>query len=186
RPLLAQARTALSRARTEESLAARAIRPDLTLGVQYGQRSGIGGAERMGSVMVGFSVPVYAGRRQLPMRDAAAAMTAMSAAELASAHAEVRARIVELRAELDRAHTLIALYRTEVLPQAEANVTAALSSYRVGRADFMTVLDAQMTVNGYAMELHALLAEYGGLVAELEMTVGRELPATTRTIAEES
>ena len=100
-----------------------------------------------------------------------------------------RAPVVEAiqraAAELDRARTLINLYRDEVLPQAEANVTSALSSYRVGRVDFMTLVDAQMTLNEYRQEQYTLLAEYGSLIAELEMTIGRELPLPDTTIVED-
>jgi outer membrane protein, heavy metal efflux system len=140
------------------------------------------GTERMGSLMVGFSVPVFASRRQLQMRSEAAAMRSMATAELADMRAQVNAGVSGALAELDRARTLITLYRTEVLPQAEANVGSALSAYRVGRVDFMTLLDAQMTVNEYSQELYALLAEYGWRVAELEMVIGRELPETDATV----
>jgi outer membrane protein, heavy metal efflux system len=186
RPLLQRGRIALEQARTREALARREIWPDLTVGVQYGQRGSDMGTERMGSLMLGFSVPVFAGRRQLKMREEAAAMTQMTDAELAALQADVRARVGELEAELQRTQTLVTLYRTEVLPQAEANVTSAFSAYRVGRVDFMTLLDAQMTVNRYSQELYALLAEYGWRTAELEMVLGRELPATTRTIGEDT
>jgi cobalt-zinc-cadmium efflux system outer membrane protein len=56
-------------------------------------------------------------------------------------------------------------------------VSSALSSYRVGRVDFMTLVDAQMTNNEYEQELAVLLSEYGVAFAELEMTIGRELSA---------
>jgi outer membrane protein, heavy metal efflux system len=186
RPLLERGRTGVERARSQAALAGREIWPDLEVGVQYGQRPGDMGTERMGSLMVGFSVPVFAARRQLRMRDEAAAMERMAAAELGSARAEVAARVAALVAELERDRTLMVLYRTEVLPQAEANVSSALSSYRVGRVDFMTLLDAQMTLNGYRQELHALLADYGRLVSELEATVGRELPAAAATLGEDA
>jgi outer membrane protein, heavy metal efflux system len=185
RPMLARAHLGLEQARTGEALARREIWPDLTLGVQYGQRPSDMGTERMGSVMLGFTVPVFAGRRQLEMRREAAAMEQMAQAELADARARVDADIGELVAGLDRARTLLRIYRTEVLPQAEANVTAALASYRVGRVDFMTLVDAQMTVNEYRQEHYGLLAEYGRMIAELEMTVGRELPATAATLRED-
>ena len=184
RPLLARARVALERARTEEALARRELWPDLTVGVQYGQRGTDMGVERMGSVMLGFSVPVFAGQRQLQLRRGAAAMADMTAAELGALRAEIRARIGELHAELDRTQSLIVLYRTEVLPQAEVNVTSAFSSYQVGRVDFMTLVDAQMTLNGYRQELYGLLAEYGWRTAELEMVLGRELPPSKHTIGE--
>jgi outer membrane protein, heavy metal efflux system len=186
RPLLERARIGLDQARTRESLARREIWPDISVGVQYGQRGSDMGTERMGSFMVGFNVPIYAGRRQLQMRSEAAAMTAMTVAELQTLQADVNADIAALDAELRRTQTLIELYRAEVLPQAEANVTAAFSAYRVGRVDFMTLVDAQMTLNTYSQELHTLFAEYGRGIAELEMVIGRELPATARTIREDT
>lgn len=185
RPSLARGRLAVERARTREALARRELWPDLSVGVQYGQRPAEMGTERMGSLMIGFSVPVFAAQRQLQMRREAAAMEQMAHAELADLRAQVGARIGELLAELERARTLLALYRGEVLPQAEANVTSAFAAYRVGRVDFMTLVDAQMTLNQYRQELYALLAEYGRMVAELEMTIGRELPASAATIAED-
>lgn len=176
RPALARSRLGVERARSGLSLARKEIWPDLTLGFQYGQRSGEMGVERMGSAMIGFSLPVFAGRRQLRMREEAAAMEQTARAELTDLRVEVDARIGELVAALERTRTLVALYRREVLPQARANVQSAFSSYRVGTVDFMTLVDGQMTVNQYQGELYALLAEYGEAVAELEMTVGRTLP----------
>jgi cobalt-zinc-cadmium efflux system outer membrane protein len=186
RPLLARQRAGIEQAQAREELARKEIWPDLSLGLQYGRRGTDMGTEHMGSLMVGFTVPVFASRRQLPMRTEASAMLRMAQAELADARAQVNARITELVANLERARTLITLYRSEVLPQAEANITSALGSYRVGRVDFMTLVDAQMSANRYAQELYALLADYGATVAELEMAIGRELPATTETIVEEA
>jgi len=48
-------------------------------------------------------------------------------------------------------------------------VSSALAAYQVGSVDFMTVLDNQMTVNRYRLELIALAAERGTMLAELEM-----------------
>ncbi len=138
----------------------------------------------MGSAMLGFSLPVFAGSRQLRMRDEAAAMERMAAADLVEMRAQVEGRIGELLADLERARALIRLYRQEVLPQAEANVESALSSYRVGTVDFLTLVDAQMTLNQYEQDLYRLLAEYGTAIAELEMTIGRELPVTEELVTE--
>jgi outer membrane protein, heavy metal efflux system len=185
RPLLSRSRTGVEQAQTRQALARRQIWPDFSIGLQYGQRdAGAMGTERMGSAMVGFSVPIFAAARQLRMRDEATAMETMAQAELSAARAQVDSRIGELLAELDRSRTLIALYRNDVLPQAEANVESSFASYRVGAVDFMTLVDAQMSTNRYEQELYALLAEYGRAVAELEATVGRELPATTELLAE--
>jgi cobalt-zinc-cadmium efflux system outer membrane protein len=184
RPMLLKAKTGVERAQASRDLARKELWPDLALGVQYGQRDAGMGLERMGSLMVGFSLPVFAGSRQLRMRDEAAAMQRMSVAELAETRADVDARIGELLAELDRARTLIDLYRGTVIPQAEANVESSYSSYRVGSVDFMTLVDARMTVNRYEQEYYELLADYGVGVAELETVVGREMPATAQLLVE--
>ena len=185
RPMLAQRRLAVEKAGAQQTLARREIWPDFTVGVQYGQRPGTMGTERMASAMVGFSLPVFASKRQYRMRDEAAAMEQMARAELSEMQAGVDARIRELLANLERDRTLIRLYRTEVLPQAGANVQSAFSSYRVGSVDFMTLVDARMTVNQYEQELYSLLADYGRTVADLEMTVGRELPRVGKILSEE-
>ena len=74
-----------------------------------------------------------------------------------------------------RARSLARLYRTTVLPQAEATVASAMSAYRVGAVDFMTLLDSRMTVNKYRQELSTLDADEGKAWSDLEMLTGREL-----------
>lgn len=170
------------------ALARREIIPDLQIGVQYGQRGATmtttdaaglpmvqRTTERMGSLMIGASIPIFARDRQLQMRNEANAMRAMAEADVAAMRAETRGRIGEAYADLVRARDLARLYRTTVLPQAEATVASALSSYRVGRVDFMTLLDDQMMVNKYRQELATLEGDEGKAWAELEMLTGREL-----------
>jgi outer membrane protein, heavy metal efflux system len=125
--------------------------------------------------MIGASVPVFARDRQLRMRAEAGAMRAMADADLAMMRADTRARVAETHANLVRARNLAALYRTTVLPQAEAAAASALSAYRVGGVDFMTLLDDRMVVNRYRQELFVLEADQGKAWAELEMLLGRPL-----------
>ena len=102
-------------------------------------------------------------------------MRTMAAADLAAMRADTRARVAEAYANLTRARNLAVLYRTTVIPQAEATVASSLAAYRVGGVDFMTLLDNRMTVNGYRQELFALDAEQGKAWADLEMLVGQQL-----------
>ncbi|HSJ14139.1 MAG TPA: TolC family protein [Longimicrobiales bacterium] len=186
RPMLESGRLGVARAETQVTLARRELWPDPVIGVAYGEnRAGMGGTERMASVMVGFSLPVFAGRRQLRMRDEAAAMEQMARADLNAMQAQVDARLGALRAELERTRTLVTLYRADVLPQARANAESAFASYRVGRVDFMTLLDAQMAINQYEQELAVMLGEWVRDVAELEMTIGRELAGAALAHGEE-
>ena len=175
RPMVIAGEKELASATAQERLAKKEIWPDLQIGVQYGWRSGEMGKERMGSLMLGASLPVYARSRQLRMREEASAMRRMSVADLETMRAETRGRMAELYADYTKARNLRALYRTTVLPQAEATVTASFAAYRVGDVNLMTLLDNQMTVNRYRQELITLDAEQGKAIAEIEMLLGRSL-----------
>ena len=185
RPILARARLGVAQAQSLSALADRQIWPDLTFGLSYGQRDRGGGTERMASAMLGFSLPIHAGKRQYALRDEAAAMERLAEAELSSREAEVDADIGVLLAELTRARSLAELYRDEVIPEARATVESAFSSYRVGAVDFLTLVDAQMTVNRYEGELFTLLGDYGKAFATLESTIGRALPRSGPVLTEE-
>ena len=176
RPMIRAGLEEVNAAEASEKLARKEIWPDLQVGVQFAQRGGdMGGTERMGSLMFGASIPVFARDRQLRMREEAGAMKQMAEADVASMRAETRGKIGEAYANLVRARNLSHLYWTTVLPQAQATVASALSAYRVGGVDFMTLLDDQMTVNKYQQELYALDADQGKAWADLEMLTGREL-----------
>jgi outer membrane protein TolC len=175
RPMIRAGQQVVEAAGVMSVRARRELIPDLVLGAQYGQRADAMGTARMGSLMIGASVPLFAGRRQLKWRDEADAMRAMADADLTWMKADTRGRVGEVMAMLVRSRRLAELYTGTVLPQAEAAVTSALSAYRVGRVDFMTVLDNRMTVNRYRMELVALQADEGKAWAELEMLAGQEL-----------
>ena len=175
RPMVRAGVRMLDAAVTGEELARRELWPDLQVGIQYGQRGGEMGVERMGSLMVGATIPVFAKDRQYRMRDEAAAMRQMAEAELAEMRADTRTRVAEVHADLVRARRLAVLYRATILPQARAAVTSALAAYRVGRVDFMTLLDNQRAVNRFRQELATLEAEEGRGWADLEMLLGREL-----------
>jgi outer membrane protein TolC len=175
RPMIRAGLDDVRAAESSEQLARKQIWPDLQVGVQYAQQGGEMAIERMGSLMFGASIPVFARDKQLKMRDEAAAMRQMALSDLAAMRAETRAKIGEAYANLTASRNLARLFRTTVLPQAEATVASAFATYRVGSVDFATLLDDRMTVNKYQQELYALEADQGKAWAELEMLVGREL-----------
>jgi outer membrane protein TolC len=186
RPMLRAGAADLSAAKSMERLARKELLPDLQLGVQYAQRGklvsaadmssgAVSGTERMGSLMIGASLPVFARSRQLKLREEAAAMRQMATAELTEMRANTRGALGERLADLIRARRLAELYRNTIIPQSRAAVSSAFAAYRVGKVDFMTLLDDQMTVNKYRQELVALEAEEGRAWAELEMLTGTAL-----------
>lgn len=181
RPMISAGEQSLRAAESGVKLARKEVWPDLQVGVQYGWRAGEMGTEKMGSLMLGATIPVYARSRQLKMREEAKAMRAMAMADLAAMRADTRGRIAELYADFTRSRNLRQLYTTTVLPQAEGTVTASFAAYRAGDINFMTLLDNQMVLNRYRQESITLAAAQGKTIAEIEMLLGRELfdPAAT-------
>lgn len=182
RPMLQAGRQDVRAAEAAQTLARREIWPDLQLGVIYGQRPmPDGSTDRMASFMLGFNLPVFAGSRQLKMRQETQAMRDMARADLAAMEADTRGRVGVALADLRQARQLQDLYRETLLPQARATVTSSLAAYQVGDINLMTLLDAQMTVNRYQQDLYRLEAAEGRSWAELEMLGGSALLDPDRT-----
>jgi outer membrane protein TolC len=172
RPALGAARARIEAAGAGYRAARRTLYPDFLVRVAYGQRPQY--ADMM-TFTVGVSVPLFAGSRDGPLREEHLAMQAVEEARQRDLYNETFARVTELRAEAERARSLSSLYANAVLPQARAAVESALSSYRVGSVDYMTLVQNQMTVNRYEIESIRLLTDYHRATAELGALVGHEL-----------
>lgn len=176
RGMLRSATAAVQAATASDRLARREIWPDLEVGVIYGQRGmADGSTDRMLSLMLGATIPIWAKSRQYRMRDEAAAMRDMAVADLELLRTETRGRIAELIAQLNGTSRLRALYARSILPQAEATAHSARDAYQAGAVDFMTMLDARMVVNKYRERLQRLDADAGVAFTELEMLIGAPL-----------
>lgn len=172
RPGLQAARERARAAEAGYRAARRAIYPDFTVGVAYSQRPQF---NDWLSFMVGISLPLWAGKSHTPFRREMAAMQAEEEARAIELYNETFAQIAERRAEAERARKLVSLYSTSVLPQARAAVESALSAYRVGKVDFMTLVQNELTVNRFEIESVRLSADYQRAVAELEALVASDL-----------
>lgn len=182
RPMLEAGQQEVRAADAAYTLARREIWPDLEVGIAYGWRPmPEGGTDRMASFMLGMSLPVFAGSRQLKMRQETQAMRQMARADLAAMESETRGRVGVAYSDLRQARRLRDLYRTTLLPQAGTTVVASLAAYRVGEVNLMTLLDAEMTVNQYRQALLRLDSAEGKAWAELEMLTGRQLLDPDRT-----
>ena len=69
----------------------------------------------------------------------------------------------------------IGLYRETIIPKAEEQLRSSEAAYKEGRADFVTLLDAQQTLMDYRLSYQRVLADNRQKLAELEMLAGTEL-----------
>jgi outer membrane protein TolC len=149
--------------------ARRELYPDFMISLSYGQRPQY---NDMGTVMIGVSLPIWAGSKQLPLRQEMQDMKAVETAMAKDLYNETVAELTEARAEAERTRVLGTLYATAILPQSKAAVESALSAYRVGRVDYMTLVENEMTVNRYEIALVQLAAEYHQAVARIDALLG--------------
>lgn len=154
------------------ALAGKAKLPDISLSAGYSHRAGFGD---FFDVMVSAPVPVFSGRKQ----DQGVAEQAATLAEHEALHHsmvdELNAEIASLTAELRRARSQLLLLDQGILPQARAALSSSTASYRVGQVDFLTLLDAQVTLYQHELSYHRLLADFARNLAALERAVGTEV-----------
>jgi outer membrane protein TolC len=103
-------------------------------------------------------------------------------ADILSAEAQYRAMkneiqfmITDMVSMIQRVERQLDLYKTGIIPQASLQLNSAMSAYRVNKADFMTLLDGQMTLYKYELEYHQALTEYEKNVASLGTVIGKQL-----------
>lgn len=154
------------------ALARVATLPDLSVSAGYSYRAGFGD---FFNLMVSAPLPVFSGRKQ----DQAVVEQHASLAEHEALHHamvhDVNAEISSLTAGLRRARDQLVLLQEGMLPQARTSLTSATASYRVGRVDFLALLDAQVTLYRHELDYHRLLADFAANLAELERVVGTEV-----------
>ncbi len=171
RPALRAARERALAAEAGYRAAGRAVYPDFTLRLGYGQRPEF---DDLATIAIGINIPLWAGSKQSAQRREMQAMQTMEEARELDLYNETFARIAEQRAEAERARKLGRLYTTSVLPQARAAVESALSAYRVGRVDFNTLVQNELTVNRYEIERVRLTADYHRATAQLDALIGEK------------
>ena len=165
-----EAMIATQAARVE--LARKDYLPDLDVYVQYGQRTGL---PDMVSAGVSFAVPMQRKvKRDQVVAEATATLAALREEHQAIVN-DIRSTVARLTTELERSRAQLALTRRAILPQARASLTSALSSYQVGKVEFLTVLDNQSTVFNYETEYYRAITDFAKNVAELERIVGAEV-----------
>jgi outer membrane protein, heavy metal efflux system len=157
------------------ALAKREYYPDFNLRFAYGQRDRLMGVRQddMITGMVEINIPIFYKSKQ--DRKVAETMADIKSAEAQyqAMKNEILFMIADMGSMAQRVERQIDLYKTGIIPQASLQVNSAMSAYRVNKADFMTLLDSQMTLYKYELEYHRALTEYEKNVANLGAAIGK-------------
>lgn len=143
-------------------------KPDFT--VSGGWRSR-GGLDDLYQVMVEVDLPWQRERRRYGVLEARASVDAAQKSRRATEQM-VLARVRDLSTMAAKSARLVELYRTAVIPQATFSLESATSAYRVGKVDFLMILDSVRTLLEDELMAQEQLADYHKAVACLEEVVG--------------
>jgi outer membrane protein TolC len=127
----------------------------------------------MVTAMVGINLPLWYKAKQ--ERKVAESQKDIQSAkdQLAAMTNEIRFMISDKLTEIERAEKQIELLKTGIIPLATLSLDSAMSSYRVNKVDFMTVLDSLMTLFKNEIQYYRLLTDSRKSIAEIEAAVGR-------------
>ena len=152
--------------------------PDFDLGFGYRVRQNVAGdpvnGEDFISAGLTLRLPVDRGKWRARVAEAQAEQRRAEAAyrvELAS----LRARLVGAHAELVRADAEDRLVRSGLLPQAEQSLESSRSGYKVGRIDFLSLLDSQVSLLRAQLRGVRASADRRAAYAALEVAAGEKL-----------
>jgi cobalt-zinc-cadmium efflux system outer membrane protein len=150
----------------------RDLYPDLTLMAGYFNR---GGLPPLYEVRIGLEVPVFFRRREGPRIEEALQMKAADEALLQARWLDVVQRIREAYLQATTAAQVERLYESTLLPQLRTTLDSGLATYRVGRVNFVQVLEAWQALLAAEVEAARQRKAFHQARARLEALVGGRL-----------
>ena len=177
RPLFKRLAAQVEKGKIAQARAKKEFYPDFNIAFEYMQRDPVNEepGDDMYSLGVTLNLPINRQRRHAMVAEAMAE-TNMATQEINQLRSSVRQSITDSLARLARSRRMAELYQTAIIPQANGALDAAMAAYRVGKADFMNVLDSRMALFNYERQYFQAVAEHQMQLAELEGVVGTTLP----------
>ncbi|MFO7535008.1 MAG: TolC family protein [Kiritimatiellia bacterium] len=165
------AQAQVDRYQLEKRLMAKEAIPDYKLGLEYRD---LGPDDDMVMFTVSMDLPVWRTKYRAGVREAEKMRDSSEAAREA-AERQSAFDVQDASFKLRTARRTLELYRTELLPQAEARFSASEAGYRTGQVDFMDLLESQR-----------FLLEVKKMVAMTEGTIGMQIARLERAVGSDT
>ncbi len=173
RPEVQAAQTQIERYQLEKTLMAKEAMPDYKLGLEYRD---IDASDNQVMFTVSVELPLRRTKYRAGVREAEK-MRASSQAARAAAERQSALDVQDAAFKLQTARSTLELYRTELIPQAEARFSASEAGYRTGKVDFMDLLESERFLLNARMSYAMEKGSVGMQSARLERAIGTTLPA---------
>lgn len=127
------------------------------------------------TTMLSVNVPIYFRSKQRKAIDQRASELFEQKFTLHDTLRSVQAAIARNLAAYEAARERVLLLRTGIIPQAEQTVAAMLSAYRVGKVDFLNVINTEITRYNAQIDYWQALSEAKQALAKLAAEVDVEV-----------
>jgi outer membrane protein, heavy metal efflux system len=179
RPLLAQRKHAIDAAQARLELAKKDYYPDFTLGAGYAFRQDtLTGQSRsdFANFRLSMNLPIYVDSKQAKAVDQRNSELLKERYALDEAEHKTQTEIAASLALYQASREQFKLFEDSIVPLAQQTVTSALTSYQVGKTDFLNVVRAANAWFDYQMQYWHALADAHQALARLLAAVGQEAP----------
>ncbi|HNX34477.1 MAG TPA: TolC family protein [Kiritimatiellia bacterium] len=171
RPEVLAAQTQIDRYGLEKKLMEKEYLPDYKLGLEYRD---IQSEDNMLMFTVSVELPIWQSKYKAAVREAermqASSLSAREAAERQSAF-----DLQDAHFKLLTAQRTLHIYRTELVPQAEARFSTSEAGYREGKVDFLDLLESERFLLNTKVMTAMSEGTVGIQAARLERAVGIDL-----------
>lgn len=171
-PGLQQDRRTIEANRYAVNLAQKAYDPDFTVGYTYWQRPLM---PDMHGAMVGINLPIFYKTKQRQGVIEASNGLISARRELDNQRTTVNFEVKQEYLAATASEDLARLYSKAIVPQSSLALESAMSSYEVGKLDFLSMLDNFINVLDYEVGYYRQLSDFQIALARLEPLVGTEL-----------
>lgn len=171
-PVVDSRRIMVDRSARRVDLARKQYLPDFNVQAGYMY---MGVNPNLWNVQIGFEVPLYFWRKERKGVEEAAADLRGATNEYEAAAQDTYREVKDQHLAVTTSDRLMKLYQDAVIPQAALALESSLSSYRVGRLDFFTILNNWTIVLNFELEYYNQLAMRETALANLERLTGLRL-----------
>jgi outer membrane protein TolC len=173
-PDLKAAESMIAAERYRKKLARKRFLPDVMLGASWMVAPGMGGSgdESDVSLMAGITVPIWWGQYRAEIREAEAMIRAASN-ERDEMQNNLKAELGMAIFKFRDAERRIGLFATSLVPKATQALEVAKQEFSTGKADFMTLIDAQRTHLEFRLMLERATADREIALGEIGCCIGR-------------
>lgn len=161
-----------SRGELAVQLARRELKPDFGASFVYHNRGGLDPYWTFGGTL---RVPLYAARKQRKAIEEAEASLRGAQAAIDARRLEVVSQVDQAYAVASSAREILRLYDEAILKQAGVALESAMSTYQVGKIDFLTTLMSWIRLRDHELAHIDHVVEYLRALARLEALTGLDL-----------